>query len=95
MKISRSLGDVISFFETADNSSSLILRTCILTAEMRHVFVHAFVETFSPLEKGGIFKVALWFVTKSRMLKLLSAIIMQSSLGSNLSMRPDFIVMFV
>ena len=60
---------------------------------MRRVFVHAFVESWSPLEKGGIFKVALLFVIKSLMLKPLSA--MQSSLGPNVSMRPDFIVMFL
>ena len=58
---------------------------------MHHVCVHALVESCLPLEKGGIFKVALLFVTKSLILKPLSA--MQSSLGSNLSIKPDFIVM--
>ena len=60
---------------------------------MRRVFVHAFVESCSPLETGGIFKVALLFVIKSLMLKPLSA--MQSSLGHNVSMRPGCIVMFL
>lgn len=60
---------------------------------MRSVCVHAFVESCLPMEKGGMFKVALLLVTKSLILKPLSA--MQSSLGSNLSIRPDFIVMFL
>ena len=36
---------------------------------MHHVCVHAFVESCLPLEKGGMFKLALLFVTKSLILK--------------------------
>jgi len=45
------------------------------------------------LEKPGMFKVALLFVTNSQILKPLSAI--QSSLGSNLSNRATFIVTYL
>ena len=70
----------------------IALSTCMRTAAILLVFVHAFVERDFPFAKGGMFNVAFFFVTISLILNPLSAI--TSSRGSSLSISPDFWVIF-